>query len=308
MQISIIADELVSTDKSGYLGNVSGFVTVKDLEMFAKICLKYHICCGLFFNNKRNLEDFREIWFLQFDFDNGITHEEVIKKIGKNVNMVIMASKNHLKDKNDGKGAIPRFHVFLPLQKQIVEPDFYHFCVKYLAKKWDVPIDPQATDSTRYMFKHSKCLYIQNGGWNFDVESVVKLKWKMELEEQEKENQKRTEWLKKDNANFNITFEERMVAAKKLIREYVGDSVSGMGGDVTTFKAMCYGVKCGLTDDILKEFANWYNDTFCKPKWSNKALLHKIKCAKKRVQSGDMLSARYIMKIIGKQDYMQYFK
>lgn len=307
MQISIIADQLVKSDKAGYLGNVSGFTTVTDLEMFAKICLKYHICCALFFNNKRNLDNFREIWFLQFDFDTGITCEEIISKFGKSTNMVIMASKNHMKDKNDGKGEIPRFHVFLPLQKPITDPDFYHFLVKNLAKKWDFPIDPQATDATRYMYKHSKCLYLNISGWNTEITEQHNLEWVAENERIRKENEERTERLKSDNAKYQITFEDRYVAAQRLIKDYVGQSVEGMGGDRTTFKAMCYGIKCGLSEVYLIKFANWYNDNFCNPKWSPKALQHKIKSAKKKVLSGDYLNPKYIMKLIGKQNIQSSF-
>lgn len=310
MQISIISDELVSNDKGGYLSKVSGYATIKDLEMFAKVCLKYHICCGLFFENNRNLDSFREIWFLQFDFDTGISHEEIINRIGKDsVNIVIMASKNHLKDKNDGKGAIPRFHVFLPLKSPITDSDFYHYCIKYYAKKWNIPIDKQVSDATRYMFKHSKCLYINNSKWNMDVTTgMVKLSWLAEQKHAEEENQKRTEQLAQDNRNYNITFDERLDAAKKMVQDYVGESVEGHGGDVNTFKAICYGIKCGLNDDYMRTFSDWYNSTYCRPVWTKKALQHKIKCAKKRIQSGDFFSAKYIMKIIKKEDFMNYFK
>lgn len=307
MQISIIADDLVKSDKAGYLGNVSGFTTINGLEMFAKICLKYHICCALFFNKKRNLDDFREIWFLQFDFDNGITCEEVISKLGSSTNVVVMASKNHMKDKNDGKGQIPRFHVFLPLTKPITDPDFYHFIVKSFAKRMQIPIDPQATDATRYMYKHSKCLHIKETGWNTEITDKHMLEWNAENERIRKENEERTEKLKKDNAAYQITFDDRYAAAQKLVGDYVGQSVEGMGGDRTTFKAMCYGIKCGLNESFLLKFANWYNDNFCNPKWSSKALTHKIKSAKKKVLSGDCLHPKYIMKVIGKSDSIKQF-
>lgn len=307
MQISIIADDLVSNDKSGFLSSVSGFTNVKDLEMFAKICLKYHICCGLFFNNKRNLENFREIWFLQFDFDTGVSHEEVIKKIGPQANMVVMASKNHMKDKNDGKGVIPRFHVFLPLQSPINDADYYYYCVKHFAKKWDLPIDKQVSDATRYMFKHSQCLYMNKSKWNLDVSGVLKLGWLSEQRQIEEENQRRSQKLVEENKKYNITFEERYEAAKKLIKEYVGESVQGCSGDVTTFKAMCYGIKCGLNEEYMKQFSDWYNSSYCKPPWTKKALQHKIKCAKKKVLSGDYFSIKYLLKIINKENFMNYF-
>lgn len=309
MQISVIADDLVLNDKSGYLGNISGHVTLTDLEMFAKVCLRYHICCGLFFNKKRNLDNFKEIWFLQFDFDNGVTHEEIINKLGKTTNMVIMASKNHMKDKNDGKGEIPRFHVFLPMQKPINDSEFYHFCIKFLSKKWDIPIDVQATDATRYMFKHSKCLYINKSGWNLDISAYqLKLKWIAEVQQNELENEKRTERLKIENKNNNISFEQRLEAAKKIVKNNIGESIEGNDGDRTTFIAMCCAVQCGLSDEKIKEFSNWYNQNYCRPQWSNKALQHKIKSAKKKVLSGDHYPPRYILKVLGKENHMKNFK
>lgn len=299
LQISVISDDMITHDKTGYLGNVSGFVKVKDLDMFAKICLKYHICCGLFFHNKRNLKDFREIWFLQFDFDNGTSYESIVEKL-KKYNIVIMASKNHLIDKGDGKGIIPRFHVFLPLAKPIIDAEYYHYLIKKMAKDWDIGIDTQATDATRYMFKHSQVLFKQDDAdWNFDP-THYEMGWKSYKMREEIQNNEKTEILKKENKKYQVSFQDRMNAAKKMVGDYIGDAIQGMDGDRTTFAAMCYGVKCGLTDIHLQEFSDWYNINHCKPLWSKKALQHKIKSAKKRVKSGDFYHPNYIIKVIGK--------
>lgn len=298
LQISVITDDMITHDKTGYLGEVSGYTSVKDLDTFAKICLKYHICCGLFFHNKRNLEDFREIWFLQFDFDTGTTYESVIDKIQK-YNMVVMASKNHMVNKEDGKGPIPRFHVFLPLAKPITNPEYYHYLIKKMAKDWDIDIDPQATDATRYMFKHSRLLFKRESEWNFDP-THYEMGWKAFKMREEQDNIEKTALLKEENKKYSVSFQDRMEAAKKLVESYLGDAIQGSDGDRTTFAAMCYGVKCGLTDTHLQDFSDWYNIHHCTPLWTTKALQHKIKSAKKRVKSGDFFHPNYIMKIIKK--------
>lgn len=298
MFISIILDQNVTNDKVGNLSLVNNVVKVKDLEFFAKVCLKYHICCGTFFNNKRKLEDFKEIWFLQYDFDNGTNVDTVIEKLS-GYNFVIMASKNHLKEKNDGKGIIPRFHVFIPLQTPITDEEYYKHIIKKYAKKWNFNIDKQSIDATRYFYKHSAFLYGCKTKFNFDANTGQnKLEWASEKQKEAKENEDVMNFLEEQNKINNITYSERIKAAKIMISEKVGESISGNGGDKNTFIALCYAVRCGLNDSGIKEVADWYNLSYCTPKWNQRELLHKIKYAKKLVKMSSFLSPQYLMKII----------
>ncbi len=131
MKISILQDDHVSENKSGFLGSVAITHYCASLSEFSGINTQFHICCGVFNDNKRCKSSFHSIGFLQFDFDSGTTVESVVNALGS-FDAVISASKNHLRDKGDGKGVIPRFHLFLPLVKPITDASYYSFYIEHL--------------------------------------------------------------------------------------------------------------------------------------------------------------------------------
>jgi hypothetical protein len=69
-----------------------------------------------------------------------------------------MGSKNHLKDKGDGKGIIQRFHLYIELDSPIDNVEYYKFlwCKIGDTFKWD--LDVSCKTPTKYAFKHPSAL------------------------------------------------------------------------------------------------------------------------------------------------------
>lgn len=300
MKISTILEENVKDNKGGNLGQVSEVIDILGLKQFAKIALEKHICCGLFKDNIRKLDNFQNIWFLQYDFDNGTDIKSVIN-IFSQYNMVILASKNHMVDKNDGRGIIPRFHLFLPLSTPITDYNFYSFLIKYLANENHIKIDRKAVDATRYFYKHTKLLYGKSTGKNLDW-TIYKTNYECALLKEKEQNDVKENYLKIQNEKYNINFQERLEAAKLLIQKKVGYSISGNGGNNSTFVAACLCIRCGLNKSQINEVMEWYNINYCNPKWSKSGIENKIKYANKLVKFSDYFSPGYLLKIIGKMN------
>jgi hypothetical protein len=297
MQISIIDKNLVSDDKKGNLSKISKVVDIKDIKMFAAIALKYHICCGIFKDGIRRIDHLENIQFLQFDFDNGkVSVEDVIKKFPIN-NMIILASKSHMVDKNDGNGTIPRFHMFLPLKTPIVDAEFYSFLVKYISYRQEIPIDRRAVDCTRYFFKHSKLLYGRISAEDLNPEEY-KDNFKKEKEEKDRKRREQEQKLEQLNKNSNISLTDRKETAKILIEQRVKESIQGQEGNNKTFIAACFAVRCGLPDMQIYEIMEWYNNNYCKPKWNKREIDNKVKYAKLKVDYSDYFTPSYITYIL----------
>jgi len=297
MQISIIEESLVKDDKSGNLSKISQVIDINNLNDFSTIALQTHICCGIFKDNIRRLVNFEYINFLQYDFDNGTSPEEVIK-IFRRYNKVILASKNHMLDKNDGKGIIPRFHLFLQLDSPVTDYEFYSFIIKRIADDEKIAIDRRSVDATRYFYKHSDILHVMTAR-----ENIISKNYKPFYDDYNRkkdlEDDERLKYLENSNKKYSITSDQRYKAAKQLVQTKVKASISGNGGNNNTFNVACYGVKCGLNDAALKDLLNWYNDNYCFPKWSKSGIDNKIKYAKKIVKYSDHFTPPYIFKIIG---------
>ncbi len=105
---------------------------------------------------------------LAFDFDNGTSPESIHEQF-KSFNHVIAASLNHMVDKGDGKGIIPRFHLFIKLDAPIVSSEFYTFLSKEVASEYKIDIDGATLEMSRYYFKHKCCLFISDRASDFDV-------------------------------------------------------------------------------------------------------------------------------------------
>jgi hypothetical protein len=245
-KISIISDEQVTNDKSGFLGDVTITQDCSSLTDFAAVITEFHICCGVFLDNKRNKSSFQHIQFLQFDFDNGTEPAYVTQKMGT-FSYVLAASKNHMKDKNDGKGVIPRFHLFLPLSSPITDGDFYSFAIQELGKNLSLDYDRAAKDCSRYFFRHSSILKLQDAGLLFNPESLLgrydvkKMTDKQNEEKLEKLLQRQKESGGGEEAslkNFQKT---------KVYREMLNGSLRNDGGRNVAFMSILgTAKKCGV--------------------------------------------------------------
>lgn len=169
MRYSLLTDDQIHADKSGDLSHVAGIHESNSLHEFSAALLEFHVCAGVFADNKRCKASFEHIDFLQFDFDNGTTMDTVVAAIG-GFDAVISASKNHLRDKQDGKGVIPRFHLFVPLRSPITDACFYSFCVEHLATQLHFDCDRAAKDCSRYFYKHREELFYRDTGKRLDAE------------------------------------------------------------------------------------------------------------------------------------------
>jgi hypothetical protein len=192
MKLSIISDERVSDNKSGPLWCVDLIQSVDNLKELGEVMLNFHVCPGVFKDNLRNKEHFQSIDYLCFDFDSGMSSSNVEMKCKlMGWNHLIIGSKNHLKDKEDGKGCIERFHVFLPLKKPITETDFYKYCVEKVSEQMSWNSDLAAKDSTRYFYEHSTVLYCNELRNNMDT------KWLSDKRTEEKRTMEKMNGIKK---------------------------------------------------------------------------------------------------------------
>lgn len=124
-------------------------------------------CVGQFrrWKYKANVE---QCELLAFDFDNGTSPEQIHEQF-KGFNHIIAASTNHMVDKEDGKGIIPRFHLFIQLNAPIASNEFYTFLSKEVATEYKIDIDGATLEMSRYYFKHKCCLFINDSASDFDI-------------------------------------------------------------------------------------------------------------------------------------------
>ena len=58
-------------------------------------------------------------------------------------------------------------------------------------------------------------------------------------------------------------------------------AISGAGGHDATFRAACWLVRFGLGEGETMMLIREWNETHCKPLWTEKELMHKIKDARR---------------------------
>lgn len=122
--------------------------------------------------------------WLIFDFDDGTPSARIHAVLsgdnyrGWQLNHLIAGSKNHLRDKGDGRGPVERFHIFLPLQTPITDADFYSFLWYEFARLFlpRLTPDPACKDVSRYLAKHSAVLFVEEAGVDLPLEMFRQLK------------------------------------------------------------------------------------------------------------------------------------
>ncbi len=65
----------------------------------------------------------------------------------------------------------------------------------------------------------------------------------------------------------------------------IDDAVSGQGGSNQTLYAACLCFRFALSDTNALATLQWFNETKCKPVWSDKELAHKLADGKKKVEA-----------------------
>lgn len=244
-KISILSDDQVTNDKAGFLGEVALTQDCSSLNDFAELITEFHICCGVFLDNIRNKSSFHQIQFLQFDFDNGTEPDYITQKMGT-FSYVLAASKNHLKDKLDGKGIIPRFHLFLPLCSPITNGDFYSFSIESLGKSLSLDYDRAAKDCSRYFFRHSSILHLQDSGLCFDPESLRGFYDHKKMTDKQNE-EKLAKLLQRQKESGDEEASLKNFMKTKVYREMLKGSLRNDGGRNTAFMSILgTAKKCGV--------------------------------------------------------------
>jgi len=184
MKVSRLDPQYINDNKGGVPIYITDIVEVKDLEDLGLIACHNHITMGVFNPLYRCNDNWQCSYVLGVDFDNGLhTADEVHKwLVNEKLNHVIVSSKNHLRDKEDGKGIIERFHVFLPFSERIKLPELYPFIAVTLVTlaKWSVDIGATKNRSV-YYYKSREVLHVYEDGNPLPVPLFEKLKARQDL-------------------------------------------------------------------------------------------------------------------------------
>lgn len=159
---SVIDPASISNDKRVVTNKLSAVYEADNLEECAQLLLQFPTVAGVTHNDIRAGKDFKFTQFLRFDFDDGTNPKTVAIRIKKKLNcsFLMMGSKNHRKDKGDGRGRIPRFHLYIPVQEPIKDLALYTNLIKYISLVLDITPDPACKDALRYFFPSSKIIKV----------------------------------------------------------------------------------------------------------------------------------------------------
>jgi hypothetical protein len=235
------------------------------LEDYGVIMTNFHITPAIFNNNRRNKTEFQSIDFLCFDFDDGTLSQKIhTDSVAKHWNHLIVGSKNHMKDKNDGKGVIERFHLFIPLQQPIKDAELYKYSVIKLGEILEWSMDKNATDCSRYFYKHSQVLYCEEKLNNLNGDWLVGLKrLDDEKNNRKKMLQQRAYESKRTNKNYTaLQIFERTTAYRELVN---GDLSSDGNRYALSNHIIGVALKCGMNEgDISFLFEKYatYGESF----------------------------------------------
>jgi len=156
MQVSIIYPDKVDDSKGGILSHVDEVCELSSVHELAELLTLTHVAPAVFKDNRKRQDHLIQIEFICFDFDDGrISSADVHEQLKHKYNHVILGSKNHLKDKGDGRGPIERFHLFIPTDRPITDVEFYKYVCRKLAKLNLWSVDKNCIEPSRYFYRHS---------------------------------------------------------------------------------------------------------------------------------------------------------
>lgn len=278
-KISIISDDMVLPDKKLVSNQVSGVMEIESLEEFAYMATHSHIAPATFHHAAynpdwstssknawlsgqtgywKNLANLEQIQWLCFDFDNGAAPSSCVHVQLEDINHIILASKSHLLDKNDGNGTVERFHVFIPTTEQITNKEFYKYVCKRFAEKKQWSVDASVMEASRYFYKHKEQLFIE-----MDKSALALFGYRESFDlktEQHSYCKKRFQgmkWNYDGSCPFNKTEAFRIMAR--------GGLASDGNRYYTSSKILGTMIKCGLRlDEVMELFDKYaaYGDSF----------------------------------------------
>lgn len=191
-ELTIISDESIKnkvpfnkdmfdTERKCYF--LTGEVMSGNLHELSEIMLNFGIVPGICetVENKvyRSKECFQKSHFLSYDFDNKkgetVYPRDIITLLeNENLNYIIAASQNHNKPKKD-EGVKPRFHVFIPLKREIVSSETYsELWMMFKEKTGFRDEDKGAKDCCRFFAKHSEILKVQMFNEDLDTTGLMR--------------------------------------------------------------------------------------------------------------------------------------
>jgi len=183
-RISLIPPHWVDPETKALHGSEVGFVQeIESLSDLADLAVNFDVAPALFRENIRRKSHLESMDWLIYDFDDGTSSRRIHEILtgenyrGWRLNHLVAGSKNHMRDKGDGRGAVERFHIFLPLKTPITEPDFYSFLWSEFARLFLTGLtpDPACKDVTRYFVKHSVVLFVEGEGIDLPLEMFRRL-------------------------------------------------------------------------------------------------------------------------------------
>ena len=257
-KISILDDSRVRPDKSGNLEKVDEVVNIPNLRMLGKVMIDWHVALGVFRDNIKTNEALLSIDYLAYDFDTGAMSSEEVYRLFRNMqnNCLIVGSKNHLKDKQDGKGIIERYHLIIPLSESITDNNNYKQIYKKYAELYKLPYDKACSNSSRYLYRHSCILYVYDSGTNLDTKRIqVLIDYDLRVQSVREHNRARYS-VANNNSNNSLEAFKRTKAYKLLER---GECFNDGNRYGTSSEIIGVMIKCQLTVDEALEIFDKYS-------------------------------------------------
>src|SRR5258708_6257419 len=133
-KVSLIPSGMVDPETKAMHGSEVGLVQeIEGLSDLATLAVNFDLAPAVFQQNIRRKANLLSMDWLIYDFDDGTSSGRIHEILaGDNyrdwrLNHVLAGSKNHLRDKGDGRGQVERFHFFIPLRTPITDADLYSF-------------------------------------------------------------------------------------------------------------------------------------------------------------------------------------
>lgn len=174
MRTSIIHDSKINENKGGWLHEVDAVIK-HGWKHIPKIVTEWASTPAVFRDKVRRNANFIEAHYCVIDFDSGYTPEEIIRDVGSElIAGYLFGSKNHMKDKGDGKGIIPRCHLYLPFDEPITCPKEFKSVVNRIIREmaWTEVVDHASNKAAQYWGKKS-CLISKWGGSPLPIKTII---------------------------------------------------------------------------------------------------------------------------------------
>ncbi|HNQ88458.1 MAG TPA: hypothetical protein PKM73_07590 [Verrucomicrobiota bacterium] len=183
-RLSLIPSAWVDAEtKALHVGEVGFAQEIETLSDLADLAINFDLAPAVFSDNTRKKSHLESMDWVIYDFDDGTPSARIHEILsgdncrGWRLNHLVAGSKNHLRDKGDGRGVVERFHIFLPLQTPITDADFYSFLWGEFARLFlrGLTPDPACKDVSRYLAKHSSVLFVEDEGIDVPLEMFRRL-------------------------------------------------------------------------------------------------------------------------------------